>query len=63
MITRAMKQVAGMATGELLGLAKIEEIAADYIRFRANGIDTIDAGMVIADRLTNETGIQVAVVF
>ena len=63
MITRAIKQVAGMATGELIGLAKIEEIAADYIRFRANSIQTIYAGMAIAERITDDTGVQVSVVF
>jgi hypothetical protein len=33
MITRGMKQGATVATFKLLGLAVIDEIASDYIRF------------------------------
>jgi hypothetical protein len=63
MVTRGMKQIATLATFRLMGLAKIEEITADYIVFRANELATVVQAAGIADELTESYGIQVTVRF
>lgn len=61
MITRAIKHVAALATMKLLGLAIIDDMQSDYIRFRAVSIHTIDEAMEICERIRKETGICVSV--
>jgi hypothetical protein len=61
MVTRAINQAATMATLRLAGLAVLEEMESDYIRFRANSIHTIDEAMDAANEMTELWGIQITV--
>ena len=60
-MSKATKQMAVVAALKLAGLAVIQEIAADYLVFRANGLAAIDAALVIADELEATYGIPVAI--
>lgn len=59
----ALKQVAIIAGLRLLGLAVCEEIARDYVRFRANSIHTIERAMAICEEITNQFGIEVSAAY
>lgn len=60
-MTRGTKQIATLATFKLMGLAVCSEIARDYVRFQAKSIATIDEAMRIADEITEQFGIVIAV--
>ncbi len=60
-MSKATKQMAVVAALKLAGLAVIQEIAADYLVFRATRLAAIDAALVIADELEATYGIPVAI--